>query len=109
MLMRKRIILVLLAISLSTLPAYAQDGTQANKDVLGSLRYRHIGPTGNRVTSVVGIPGQPNIYYAGAASGGVWKPLDGGVPWDPIFDSQPVSSIGPLPVAPGVASRVWAA
>ena len=81
MLMRKRIIIVLslLAISLCTLPAYAQDGNKANKDVLGALRYRHIGPTGNRLTSVVGIPGQPNIYYVGAASGGIWKTVDGGV------------------------------
>jgi len=110
MLMRKRIILVLslLAITLSTLPAYAQDGSQANKDVLGSLRYRHIGPTGNRVTSVVGIPGQPNIYYAGAASGGVWKTIDGGVHWDPVFDDQPVSSIGALAIAPSDPNIVWA-
>jgi photosystem II stability/assembly factor-like uncharacterized protein len=108
MLMRKRIILVLLAITLATLPAYAQDGNQANKDVLGSLRYRHIGPTGNRVTSVVGIPGQPNIYYAGAASGGVWKTIDGGVHWDPVFDEQPVSSIGALAIAPSDPNIVWA-
>ncbi len=110
MLMRKRIILVLslLAISLSPLPVYAQDGHQANKDILGALRYRHIGPTGNRLTSVVGIPGQPNIYYAGAASGGIWKTIDGGVHWDPIFDDQPVSSIGALAIAPSDPSIVWA-
>jgi photosystem II stability/assembly factor-like uncharacterized protein len=110
MLMRKRIILVLslLAISLSPLPVYAQDGHQANKDILGALRYRHIGPTGNRLTSVVGIPGQPNIYYAGAASGGIWKTIDGGVHWDPIFDDQPVSSIGALAIAPSDPNIVWA-
>jgi photosystem II stability/assembly factor-like uncharacterized protein len=109
MLMRKRIIVVLslLAISLSTLPAYAQDAA-ANTDVLGALRYRHIGPTGNRLTSVVGIPGQPNIYYVGAASGGIWKTTDGGVHWDPIFDAQPVSSIGALAIAPSDPNIVWA-
>jgi len=109
MLMRKRIIVVLslLAISLSTLPAYAQEAA-ANKDVLGALRYRHIGPTGNRLTSVVGIPGQPNIYYVGAASGGIWKTTDGGVHWDPIFDAQPVSSIGALAIAPSDPNIVWA-
>jgi len=105
MLMRKRIILVLslLAISVSTLNAQ-----EANKDILGALHYRHIGPTGNRLTSVVGIPGQPNIYYVGAASGGVWKTIDGGVHWDPVFDSQPVSSIGALAIAPGDPNIVWA-
>ena len=107
MLMRKRIILVLslLALYLCALTISAQE---ADKDILGALRYRHIGPTGNRVTSVVGIPGQPNIYYAGAASGGVWKTIDGGVHWEPIFDSQPVSSIGALAVAPSDSNIVWA-
>ena len=105
MLMRKRIILVLslLAISVST-----PNAQEANKDILGALHYRHIGPTGNRLTSVVGIPGQPNIYYVGAASGGVWKTIDGGVHWDPVFDSQPVSSIGALAIAPSDPNIVWA-
>ena len=105
MLMRKRIILVLslLAISIST-----PNAQEANKDILGALHYRHIGPTGNRLTSVVGIPGQPNIYYVGAASGGVWKTIDGGVHWDPVFDSQPVSSIGALAIAPSDPNIVWA-
>ena len=75
---------------------------------MGALRFRHIGPTGNRLTSVVGIPGQPNIYYVGAASGGIWKTTDGGVHWEPIFDSQPVSSIGALAIAPSNPNIVWA-
>jgi photosystem II stability/assembly factor-like uncharacterized protein len=105
MLMRKRIILILslLAICFSTLNAQ-----EANKDILGALRYRHIGPTGNRLTSVVSVPGQPNIYYVGAASGGIWKTIDGGVHWEPIFDSQPVSSIGALAIAPSDPNIVWA-
>ncbi|HEX6650802.1 MAG TPA: hypothetical protein VF075_14725 [Pyrinomonadaceae bacterium] len=81
---------------------------ESNKDVLGAIRYRHIGPTGNRLTSVVGVPGQPNVYYVGAASGGIWKTIDGGVHWDPIFDSQPVSSIGALAIAPSDPNIVWA-
>lgn len=107
MLMRKPtlVVIALLAICLLTAAANAQD---TNKDILGALRYRHIGPTGNRLTSVVGIPGQPNIYYVGAASGGVWKTVDGGVHWDPIFDAQPVSSIGALAVAPSDPNVVWA-
>jgi photosystem II stability/assembly factor-like uncharacterized protein len=103
MLIRKRTLLLvsLLAIVLSSIPVAAQD-------VLGALRFRHIGPTGNRLTSVVGIPGQPNIYYVGAASGGIWKTTDGGVHWEPIFDSQPVSSIGALAIAPSNPNIVWA-
>jgi photosystem II stability/assembly factor-like uncharacterized protein len=75
---------------------------------MGALRYRYIGPVGNRVTSVVSVPGQPNIYYVGAASGGIWKSTDGGVHWDPIFDGQPVSSIGSLAIAPSDPNVIWA-
>jgi len=81
---------------------------KTNKDILGPLRYRYIGPVGNRVTCVVGIPGRPNIYYAGAASGGIFKTIDGGTHWDSIFDDQPVSSIGALAIAPSDPNTVWA-
>ena len=99
------VLISLFAIWLSILSVSAQE---PRKDVLGALRYRHIGPVGNRLTSVTGIPGQPNIYYVGAASGGIWKTIDGGVHWEPIFDSQPVSSIGAIAIAPGNPNIVWA-
>ena len=72
------------------------------------LKYRHIGPEGNRVSAVAGVVGDPNVYYAGAASGGIFKTSDGGLHWEPIFDSMPVSSIGALAVAPSDANVVWA-
>ncbi len=77
-------------------------------DIMGALRYRYIGPVGNRLTSVVGVPGDPNTYYVGAASGGLWKSSDGGVHWESIFDGQPVSSIGSLALAPSDPNVVWA-
>ena len=77
-------------------------------DVYGQLKYRYIGPEGNRATSVAGIPGKPNIWYVGAASGGIFKSTDGGIHWDPIFDSEPVASIGSLAVAPSDPNIVWA-
>jgi photosystem II stability/assembly factor-like uncharacterized protein len=86
-------------------PAYSQ---QVNPEILNSLRYRYIGPVGNRVSAAAGVPGQPNLYYAGAASGGIFKTSDGGVHWQPIFDSQAVSSIGALAVAPTDPNIVWA-
>jgi photosystem II stability/assembly factor-like uncharacterized protein len=72
-----------------------------------ALRWRHIGPEGNRVSSVAGVAGDPLTYYAGAASGGLWKTVDGGIHWMPIFDDQPVSSIGALAVAPSDPNVVW--
>jgi photosystem II stability/assembly factor-like uncharacterized protein len=60
------------------------------------------------VSAVAGVPGEPRVYYAGAASGGIFKTTDGGVHWDPVFDAQPVSSIGALAVAPSDPNMVWA-
>jgi photosystem II stability/assembly factor-like uncharacterized protein len=77
-------------------------------DLLRAQRYRHIGPVGNRVTSVVSIPGDANTYYAGAASGGIWKTTDGGTNWSSIFDGFPVQSIGALAIAPSDPNVIWA-
>src|SRR5260370_28339235 len=73
------------------------------------LRFRFVGPAvGNRVAAIAGVPGDSTIYYAGAASGGVWKTSDGGENWAPIFDSQPVAAIGALAVSASNPNNVWA-
>ncbi len=81
---------------------------QIKPEVYDALKYRYIGPEGNRATAVVGIPGNPNVYYVGAASGGIFKSTDGGIHWDPIFDSQPAASIGSLAIAATDPNIVWA-
>ncbi|HVE78580.1 MAG TPA: hypothetical protein VNA89_06955 [Gemmatimonadaceae bacterium] len=86
----------------------ADQQTRIDTVVYSRLRWRHIGPEGNRVSSVAGVPGDPEVYYAGAASGGIFKTTDGGVHWHPIFDGQPVSSVGALAVAPSDPNVVWA-
>ena len=86
-------------------PALAQ---QVDPGVYSQLRARHIGPVGNRVASVAGIPGNDLVYFAGAASGGVWRTLDGGLNWDPVFDDQDAHAIGALAVAPSDPNVVWA-
>ena len=71
--------------------------------------FRFVGPmVGNRIASIAGVPGDASTYYAGAASGGVWKSTDGGNDWRPIFDSQSVQAIGALAVAPTDPNVVWA-
>jgi photosystem II stability/assembly factor-like uncharacterized protein len=97
----------IVVVSFVSLPG-AQGTTGPAVDAYGSFRWRHIGPVGNRVTSVVGIPGEPDIYYIGAASGGVWKTTDAGAHWEPIFDAQSAQSIGSLAIAPSDPSIVWA-
>ncbi len=66
---------------------------------LGGLEYRFIGPPGNRVSAVVGVPGDLNTYYAGGASGGVWKSTNGGVDWFPVADTMTAQAIGSLAIA----------
>ena len=73
-----------------------------------NLSFRHIGPEGNRTIAAAGVSGDPNIYYIGAASGGLWKTEDGGYSWQPVFDDQDVSSIGAVAVAPSNPDIVWA-
>ena len=73
-----------------------------------SLRFRHVGPVGNRIASVAGVPGDRLTYYAGAASGGIWKSEGGGEYWEPIFDTETDHSIGALAVAPSDPEIIWA-
>lgn len=76
---------------------------------LQSMRFRFVGPDrGNRASAVVGVPGDPNVYYVGAASGGIWKSTDGGFKFKPVFDREPVQSIGALAIDPGNHSVIWA-
>ncbi|HLW99894.1 MAG TPA: hypothetical protein VKR82_14695 [Candidatus Acidoferrales bacterium] len=109
--MSKRIglvLFVLIAVALSAALWVQAQQSQTNADAYSQLQFRYIGPVGNRATAVAGVPGNPYLYYVGAASGGVFKSTDGGVHWDPIFDGQPVSSIGSLAVAASDPNIVWA-
>jgi len=78
------------------------------QDVYNQLRYRHIGPVGNRISAVAGIAGDPLTYYVGAASGGIWKSVDGGLFWEPVFEEQIDHAIGALEVAPSDTQIIWA-
>jgi len=56
---------------------------------------------------VAGVPGDPSVIYAGAASGGLFKTTDAGLHWQPLFDNQNVASIGAIAVAPSNPNVVW--
>ncbi len=64
-------------------------------------------PSG-RIASVAGVPGDTNTYYFGAASGGIWKTIDGARTFTPIFDDQSVQAIGALAVARTNPRIIWA-
>src|SRR5262245_49578839 len=72
------------------------------------LHWRLLGPfRGGRVDAVSGVPGRPNEFYFGSVNGGVWKTIDAGRIWKPVFDSQPVASIGALAVAPSAPDTIY--
>jgi len=73
-----------------------------------NMPFRFIGPDGNRTIAVVGEPGNPMVSYVGAASGGIFKTIDGGINWRPIFDDMDNASIGSLAIAEGDHNQVWA-
>ena len=73
-----------------------------------SMRWRPIGPfRGGRVEAVAGIPGNPLVYYFGAVAGGIWKTTDGGNTWLPLFQHEPVSSIGAIAIDPSDANTIY--
>ena len=75
----------------------AGNAQQPDDEEESQFRFRFVGPkVGNRIAAVAGIPGDSSTYYAGAASGGIWKSIDGGNRWMPIFDKQPAAAIGSL-------------
>ena len=86
-------------------PALAQ---QYNESLFKGMKWRLIGPfRGGRVVAVTGIPGNPETFYFGAVAGGVWKTTNGGVSWTPLFDKEPISSVGSITVAPSNPNIIY--
>jgi len=75
--------------------------TQARAGEFDSiLRWRNIGPyRGGRTRAIAGVPSQPNVFYMAPVNGGVFKSIDYGRTWTPIFDDQPTASVGAIAVS----------
>jgi photosystem II stability/assembly factor-like uncharacterized protein len=74
-----------------------------------AMKWREVGPaaSGGRVAAVTGSASDPNLYYIGAAGGGVWKSTNGGQTWSPVFDDQDVQSIGAVTIGSSDNKVVW--
>jgi photosystem II stability/assembly factor-like uncharacterized protein len=76
---------------------------------ISGLKPRAIGPAGmsGRISCVDVVVADPRTIYVGTATGGIWKSIDGGVTWKPIFDDQNTSSIGDITIDPANPEIVW--
>jgi photosystem II stability/assembly factor-like uncharacterized protein len=74
-----------------------------------SLKWRSIGPAtaGGRVPAVAGTLQNAFLYYIGTAGGGVWKTENSGQTWTPVFNKEPVASIGAIAIDPTDQNSVW--
>ncbi len=99
------LLLIALAFLLTPFNTYSQ---QLDPDLYSGLRWRMIGPfRGGRVNAVTGVPGQPDTFYFGSVGGGVWKSLNSGRTWTPIFDANNVASIGAIAVSPANPNTIY--
>jgi photosystem II stability/assembly factor-like uncharacterized protein len=94
---------------LGLVPLAAHAAAPVDPDLLAGLNARSIGPAtmSGRVAAVEAVESNPDILYTGTAAGGVWKSVNGGLTWQPLFDDQPVASIGALAIDQSNPDVVW--
>ena len=78
-------------------------------DLVKNMAPRNIGPGGmsGRVTAIDVVTNNPDVMYAGTASGGLWKSTSGGIKWDPIFEEELTASIGAVEIQQSNPSVIW--
>src|SRR6266513_456222 len=97
------------ALSSAATPVPTATVPQLSDVLFKNLKARSIGPAvmGGRVADIALDPRNPSVVYVGLGHGGIFKTSDNGVTFDPIFDKQPVLSIGALAVAPSDSDVIW--
>lgn len=87
----------------------AQNKPAFSQEALKTMHVRNIGPgaMSGRITAIAVDPTHPEVIYAGAASGGVWRSKSGGTAWEPIFDKAPTQGVGSIAVNPRNPDEIW--
>jgi photosystem II stability/assembly factor-like uncharacterized protein len=106
---RSVLILILFAVAAGARVVAGPADTPIAMDQLKGLEFREIGPAvmGGRIDDFAVVESNPDIVFAGVASGGVWKTTNNGTTWEPVFDKEGVSTIGDIAIAPSDPSIVW--
>ena len=101
-----RILLCLSAPFLTPTPATAQTTLET---AISHLEYREIGPAlmGGRIADLAVVESKPQVFYIATGTGGVWKTVNHGTSWTPLFDDQPTSSIGDVTLDQSNPNLVW--
>lgn len=99
-----------LLLSLAVIPVAAQQAKPTFESAMSNLRFRDIGPAvmGGRIDDIEAVPSDPRIIYVATAAGGIFKSVNGGTSWTPIFDDEAIPTIGDIAIAPSDPSIVWA-
>ena len=86
----------------------ADDALMSDKTFKG-LEFRNIGPAfmSGRIADIDIDPSNRNIWYVGVGSGGVWKTVNAGTTWTPLFDQQSVYSVGCVTIDPNNSATIW--
>ena len=101
-----RIALVLFTAFSLLIPVYAQELTEKT---FSGLKFRSLGPafTSGRIADIAIHPTNENIWYVAVGSGGVWKTINAGTTWKPLFDKEVSYSIGCVTIDPNNPATIW--
>ena len=107
---RELTVLVLMVLgSWASAQAADEDDSRLNTETFEGLEFRNIGPAflSGRISDVLIHPADESVFYAAAGSGGVWKTVNAGTTWTPVFDDESSYSIGTLAADPGNPHVIW--
>ncbi len=106
----KKISMIMAVLMLLPSGLYAQDNDELmSAATFDGLKMRNIGPAymSGRVADIAVDQTDPGTWYVGIASGGVWKTVNAGTTWEPIFDDEAVYSIGDVTIDPSNSNIIW--